>query len=388
MKLWTTITTLYLLTLSLFAADAAIDIDREGNWMGFPPPIKVAVSGYTGEVDSVLKNDLRFMGFEFVAPDQAQYLITGRNDANVECRVIDRITKAVRLAKAYTGSTTRAQTHACADEIAQTLTGRPGIAQTKVAFKAETRRDKSEIYVADFDGFNPRVVTQDGSLTVAPCWAGRSTLFYCSYKGGKPYIYGHHLTSGTRKTIASYPGQNISPAVSPDGKRLAMILSKGGNPDLYVADADGSNPRQLTRTKEAESSPCWSPDSATICFVSRMTGVAGLYTVSAEGGAPKRLPTPGAPTPTEPDWSPDGKWIAFTSLTRDFSICVVPAQGGKVFAGLASGEDPAWAPNSRALMYAHGPDGSKRLSLLDVPTKQRKDLPRILESNSQPSWAR
>ena len=386
MKPRSTILTFLALTVTLLA-QGQITIIQETDPLGFPPPIPVAISGFTGEVDAVLKNDLCFMGFKFTSPDKAQYLITGKNDANVECRVTERITRAVRLAKAYTGSTPRAQTHALADDLALTLTGRPGIAQTKIAFKTETRRDKSEIYVADYDGFNARAATQDGSLTVAPCWVGRSTLYYCSYKLGKPFIFGQHLTSGTRRTIASHPGLNTSPAVSADGKRLAMILSKGGNPDLYVADADGGNVRQLTRTREEESSPCWSPDNRTICYVSRQNSVAGLYTISADGGTAKRLSAPGAPTPTEPDWSPDGKWIAFTTLTRDFNICIVPAQGGKVTV-VATGEDQSWAPNSRALIFARGPDGSKKLSLLDVPTKFSKDLARILESNSQPSWAK
>ena len=57
---------------------------------------------------------------------------------------------------------------------------------------------------------------------------------------------------------------------------------------------------------------------------------------------------------------------------------------------IAPGEDPSWAPNSRALIFSHGPDHSKKLSLLDVPTKQVKDIARIAESNSQsqPSWAK
>jgi hypothetical protein len=55
---------------------------------------------------------------------------------------------------------------------------------------------------------------------------------------------------------------------------------------------------------------------------------------------------------------------------------------------LVEGEDPSWAPNSRALLFCRGRDHAKQLSLLDVPTKQVKSLPRILESNSQPSWAK
>lgn len=367
--------------------DRDIDIVRYTDPLGFPPAIAVAVSGFTGEVEAVLKSDLLFMGFRHTNADQAQYLITGNNAASLEGRVTDRITRAVKLAKAYTGGTPRAQAHAFADDIALALTGRPGIAQTKITFRAGTRRGLSEIYVADYDGFNARPATQDGSLTVAPCWAGSATLYYCSYKPGRPQIFAHHLPTGTRQPVATHPGLNTSPAVSPDGKRLAMILSKDGNPELYVADVNGGNLRRLTRTPQEESAPCWAPDGKTICFVSRMSGVAALYTIAADGGTPQRLATIGAPTPTEPDWSPDGKWIAFTALTRDFHVCLVPATGGKV-TWLVAGEDPSWAPNSRALIYAHGPSGAKRLSLLDVPTRHRKDLPRVLESESQPAWCR
>src|SRR5437667_235386 len=80
-----------------------------------------------------------------------------------------------------------------------------------------------------------------------------------------------------RKLITPFPGSNISPALSPNGNRLAMILSKGGSPDLYVSDKDGGSLRQLTSTKEAESSPCWSPDGQNICYVSRERGPASLF---------------------------------------------------------------------------------------------------------------
>ena len=62
-------------------------------------------------------------------------------------------------------------------------------------------------------------------------------------------------------------------------------------------------------------------------------------------------------------------------------------RGGEAYP-LVEGEDPSWAPNSRALLFSNGPDHAKHLSLLDVPTKQVKHIARILESNSQPSWAK
>ena len=370
-------------------AQQEIIISKDFDPNGWPKPIPVSISGFSGEVDNVLKTDLLFMGIVNVSPESAKYLISGSNAGRVEGRVVERINKNQLLGKAYTGGSARSQTHALADDIAVALTHKPGIAQTKIAFKGETGRGNGEIYMADYDGHNGQAVTHDQTIVSAPCWSGHSTLYYASYKLGAPRIFSHHLTTGARKMITPFPGSNISPAVSPDGSRVAMILSKGGSPDLYVSDRDGGNLRQLTSTKEAESSPCWSPDGQSICYVSRERGPPSLFVISASGGGPRRILTNGAPNPTEPDWSPDGKWIAFTSLMGGFQTCIVKAQGGDAIV-IAPGEDPSWAPNSRALIFSRGPDHSKKLSLLDVPTKQVKDIARILESNSQsqPSWAK
>jgi TolB protein len=389
-KLFRAVTVFSLLALAALRAPAQqeITIEQSIEVLGFAKPVPVHVSGFTGEVDAVLKNDLTFMGLAPVAADQAKYLVSGSNAGRVEGQVIEKFNKAVTMPrKAYAGGSPRAQTHALADDVAQAITGRPGIAQTKIAFKVETGGGNGEIYIADYDGFNAQPATQDRTLVAAPCWLGKTALYYASYKLGPCHIYSHNLRTGERRAVTRASGSNMSPAVSPDGRRLAMILSKSGSPDLYVSDLDGTNLKQLTATREAESSPCWSPDGQTVCFVSRERGAASLYTVPAGGGAMQRLRTAGVPNATEPDWSPDGKWIVFTTQMRDFQICLVKAEGGEAHV-LVPGEDPSWAPNSRAVIFCKGPDHAKTLSLLDVPTKHVKSLARISESNSQPSWAK
>lgn len=353
---------------------------------GATPPIKINIA-LSGEAATILEADLFVMGFINVPADQAQYLIAGSSSPNVQGTVTDRINKQVRLNKAYSGGTIRRQTHALADDIVLALTGVKGIAQTKIAFKVDTGAN-SEIYLADFDARNEQAVTRDGSIVAAPTWVpGRLALAYTSYRLGNPDIFRHDLSSGARTPIARHPGLNTGANFSPDGSRITMILSKGGSPDVYVANADGSGLQQLTRTTEDESSPCWSPDGKWICYASKSKGVRGLYKVPASGGAAQRVVTRGVSNPTEPDWSPDGKWIVFTAQMGGFEICVVPAEGGNATV-LVSGEDPSWAPNSRTVIYARRSSGSRRLSLLDVPTKQVKDAARISGSNSQPSWAK
>ena len=175
---------------------------------------------------------------------------------------------------------------------------------------------------------------------------------------------------------------------TPDGRRVALVLSKGGSPDLYVCHADGSKLSQLTKTKEAESSPCWSPDGRWICYSSREQGRSALFVISADGSSKRKLRTDGALNCTEPDWSPDGKTIMFTANMGGFQLCAVPAGGGSV-TPLVAGEDASWAPNSRTVVFTRNrAKGRGVVSLLDVPSKQTKDIQQIPGSCSQPSWAK
>jgi TolB protein len=350
--------------------------------------IPISISGYSGEVQSVLRFDLEVAGFEIVSPESAQFNVNGSNQSDVEGHVIERATRTVILEnRRYQGGTPRTQAHAFADEIVLMITGQPGIARTKIAFRGQSNGN-TEIYIADYDGANPVAVTRDKALVAAPAWMqGRRILYYTSYRSGYPDVYSHNLDTGERRAIANYSGLNTSAAVSPDGRRVALILSKGGSPDLYVCDSNGGNLKQLTRTKEDESSPCWSPDGKTICFVSRHGGAPALYTIPADGGSMRRLSVIGVGSVSEPDWSPDGKWIVFTAMRRVFEVCVVAAEGGEART-LATGYDPSWAPNSRTVIFTRRVKERQVLSLLDVPTKRIKDVAQTLSNYSQPSWAK
>jgi TolB protein len=382
---------LCLAALVAFNASAAdqseIVVRRDIDVLGSTKPIPVSISGFSGEVAQALQFDLYVQGFSFTSPESAQFLISGSNNGTVQGRLVDANSKATAFSKAYSGGSIRRQAHAFSDDIVQAVMHKKGIAQTRIAFKVDTGAN-SEIYIADFDGHNPQGVTKDNTIVAAPCWApGRMMLYYTSYKLGNPDIFQHDLTSGQRRPIATYSGLNTSAAVSPDGRRIAMILSKSGSPDVYVCDADGGNLKRLTSTREDESSPCWSPDGQWICFATKLKERRALCKVSASGGEIQRIPTTGVLNPTEPEWSPDGKWIVFTSMMGGFEICTVPAQGGQVIE-LVPGEDPSWAPNSRTVVYARRQGGSRVLAVLDVMTKQTKDISRVAGSNSQPSWAK
>ncbi len=386
-----------LLPILIFAISIAGAQDESGPiqvtghlQIGFTPPIPISISGFSGEALDVLEFDLYVQGFKVVPPDQAQYQISGSNDGNLIGRVADKYARKEILARSYTGASLRREAHAFADDVVFAVTGRKGIGQTKIAFKMEEANGNGEIYVADFDGHNPQAVTSDSAIVAAPAWMpGRLALYYTSYKLGNPDIFYHDLSTGQRRVFAAYPGLNTSAAVSPDGTKVAMILSRGGDPNVWVCQPDGSGLRQITHTRADDSCPCWSADGRWICYATKIHSRRLLAKVPAAGGQPQVIPTPGAPDPTEPDWSPDGKWIAFCSQSGSyFNICVMPADGSAAPIVLVTGQHPSWSPNSRTVVYNHDINYRQVLSVLDVFTKQHKNAESVTGEDSEPAWAK
>ena len=377
------------------AGAADVNVGGVAYPLGEERPVFVSVSGFTGEASEVIRFDLYVQGFAFTNAEAAQYVLSGSNDGSLQGRAVDVVNKSVVVSQTYAGASPRRQAHAFVDDFLRAI-NRIGIGQTEIAFKGE-KGLASEIYVADFDGHNAQELTHDRVTVAAPCWVpGHRGLYYTSYLKNHPDIYFYNVATGARRIFARYGGCNISPAVSPDGSRVAMILSKDGWIDLYVGTSDGSTPLRLTKSPQDESSPCWSfPDGQWICYASKENERRSLSIIPAGGGKPQRLNTAGFPSPSEPDWSPDGNYIAFTSQSGAyFSICVMsaPGRGTQTPVRLVEGEDPSWSPNSRTLIFARraGGKGNYVLSLLDVKTKQVKDVSRIsgISSQSQPSWAK
>jgi len=378
-----------LAAVNCLRAEDVVDVTKEAIVPGKTKPVLVSLSGISGEAADVLKFDLYVQGFNFVSADQAQYLISGSDAGNITGSVTDSISKSAILSRTYSGASLRRQAHAFADDIVEAILHKKGIGQSKIAFVRQTGGfGPGEILVADFDGNGAQAITSDNAIVAKPAWVpGQLALYYTSYARGNPDIFFHSLSTGQRRVVAGYSGLNTSASVSPDGSKVAMVLSKAGSPNIWVCDADGSNLKRLTKGPE-DSSPCWSPDGKWICFATKTSERRRLAKVPAGGGPVQILSTVGTPNPTEPDWSPDGKWIAFTSQMGDFNICVMPADGSGGPTVLASGRNPSWSPNSRTLVYNRGSGSRQTLSVLDVFTKQYKDCARASGSNSQPAWAK
>ncbi len=341
------------------------------------------LSGAEGaSATKILQNDLTLSGFFVLGGANSVYTASGTaNGGSLEGRVLDHSGGTV-LSKTYNGSA-KENAHQFAGDIIETLTGNKGLGGSKISFIA-TRSGHKEVYVADYDGSNVRQMTHDGVISVHPSISpsGRK-IAYTGYQSGYADVYVIDLGSGARSRVANYPGTNSGASFSPDGGRLALTISKDGNPELYTISAGGGGARRLTHTHGVESGPTWSPNGDEIIYSSDDRGSPQLYRISSSGGSGQMIST-GHSYCTEPNWSPDGKKVVFNVRSGgEFQMAVLDLGGGASHI-VGVGQDPAWGPDSRHIIFAEG----GALYMLDTVTSRKNKIVDGLGKITEPSWSR
>ena len=262
---------------------------------------------------------------------------------------------------------------------------------SRIAFCAETAPGIRNIYLCDIDGRGVEQLTNYRSLCVEPCWnpSGRS-VFYSKY--GRAGIEVLETTVGARRMtriVSGFRGINTGAAVSPDGTKMAVILSFDHQVDLYVMDIRSRKLARLTKGIAVEASPCWSPDGRRIAYVSDETGSPRINVVGVDGRGRRRLPTIGSDAVT-PDWSSDDK-IVFASRTGgSYTLGVYDFKTGKVSRITdkpGNWESPAWAADNRQVVCKRTYLGKSGLFVVDTFTGRIRELLSTGYSLSMPAWS-
>ena len=310
--------------------------------------------------------DWAFVGVEAVVVGKV--IQKGPNAYSLEFRLFDVFGRKQLFGYSMPASrgTMRIAGHLAADMIYEKLTGIKGVFGTKVAYVTAQRQGEGQLYsliVSDQDGFNEHTIMESNDPIMSPAWSPDSRqLAYVSFEGNKSSIFVQTLRTGNRFQVSSKPGINGAPSFSPDGRKLVITLGGvDGNLDIHVLDINTRRTTRLTTNRSIDTEGTWSPDGRYIYFTSDRSGGPQIYRVRATGGTPERVTYEGSYN-ARPRLSPDGKKLAMVHNDRGNYRIAVMSLARKDLLVLSTGrqdESPSFAPNSDILIYAtrQGRDG-------------------------------
>ena len=164
--------------------------------------------------------------------------------------------------------------------------------------------------------------------------------------------------------LTSYPGRQIDPALSPDGKQVAFSWDGENeeNRDIYVKLVGGGAPLRLTTNPAQDQAPAWSPDGGRIAFLRVLGSAADILVIPSLGGQERRLAQitlPGEILGLGLSWSPDGNFLAVSDRAPDGTegIYLVSLETGEkrrltsTPPGYNGDSMPSFSPDGRAIAF-------------------------------------
>jgi TolB protein len=289
----------------------------------------------------------------------------------------------------------RATAHRIADMIFEKLVGVPGVFGTQIAYVSEEKRSdgskRFRLIVSDADGENAKIIADSPQPLMSPAWSPDARrVAYVSFEGDVSQVFVQTLRTGTRERVSARAGVNSSPSFSPDGRLLSLTLSRDqGNLDIFTLDLATQVLRQLTTDAAIDTEATWSPDGRQVYFTSDRAGGPQVYRVGAEPGARAERVTYEGIYNARPRISPDGKQIAVVyGQNNTYRIGVVDTANG-VLQLLTNGrldESPSFAPNGAQIIYATRENGRGVLASVTTDGRIQQEIASVAGDVREPVW--
>ncbi len=302
------------------------------------------------EFNQIIAADLAYSGLFSVIPDNSQMLSIGqipdysqwlnrgvekivfgaiaRRKGLLEVRfeLHDTVQRRRLLGQVINTAAYDKSAHYISDEIYRELTGAPSIFQTRIAFVTAQRfgwrRHRFILYVSDADGYNATPIFISDAQLMSPAWSpDLKKIAYVSYESGDPEVVIQTLASAARENSAKRIGSAVTPDWSFDGTHLVYVSSAHGDPNIYTVRLSDWLVTRITSHPSIDTEPTWTPEGA-IIFTSDRSGQPQLYQVRPGDKTLQRL-TYDNHYNSDADVSPDGKSMVFLSRRRGNYVLVI-----------------------------------------------------------------
>ncbi|MGE5224989.1 MAG: TolB family protein [Omnitrophica WOR_2 bacterium] len=223
-----------------------------------------------------------------------------------------------------------------------------------------------------------------------PASFGSDWIILSMAEGTHFHIFAYMPDAVPMTRLTSGQWDDITPALSPDGTRLAFASNRNGYWDLYLLDLVSGETTRLTDSLEYDAAPSWSPDGLWLAYETLNPGDGNLniYIRPAANDAPPIRLTANAATNFAPSWSPQGRKIAYVSTESgepNIWIADLDKTGADRFRDLSNTpgaleDHPVWSPDGSALAWSMVENGLHSLVIW------KNDLPGQTELAGNGDW--
>jgi len=237
----------------------------------------------------------------------------------------------------------------------------------------------------------PQIWTPPLSLGALFAGFSVSTSGLVVYRAGEPQITSlvWFDRQGKRLEAVGEPAFYSNPALSPDGKRLAVGRAepRKRKRDIWVLDLERRTSSRLTFDPADDTNPAWSPDGSRIAFSSDRKGVRDAYAKSSSGAGEEQLLAQSDSGKNVLDWSPDGRILAYNTETKVWRVTLSSEMRSAMLIGERGADEASFSPDGRWIAYRSFESGQSEVYVQPFPIGGGKW--QISNSGgSEPYWRR
>jgi TolB protein len=390
---------------------------------GTEDPYRVAILKFEGDekvsndIDKIIRNNLKRSGeFNLFANEDLLSLPTSETEVifndfkilNIDYLVIGKILKdgisisvvydifdinkgkKIRTSSVYgIPNKNRQLGHYVSDGIYEEITGMKVISSTKILYVTENKN--FNLMVADADGSNEQILLKSNDPIISPAWSPDSKkVAYVSFETGMAKVYIQDIATGERELAIENSSQISSPSWSPDGKFLSLTMYQDGNAEIYILNLKNRNLTRLTNHFSIDTESSWSPKGSKIMFTSGRSGSPQLYEIDLRqfNAKPKRITFDGNYN-AKGSYLPNNEGFIFVHReNKNFQIAIKYFNENFIrpLTNAQLDESPSISPNGNVIVYAIKDDGMSMLAGVTLSGAKFR-LPAKMGFVREPAWS-